>query len=52
MQDQKKTYSNFIQTFYIPNTLIWIKDLCNDCITCNLIKPYPHQKQTARKKDI
>ena len=41
MQDQKKTYSNFIQSFY-----------CNDCITCQLITPLPHQKQKAEKQDF
>ena len=46
----EKTYSNFIQSSYLPNALIWIKVLCNDCITCQLNKSYPHQKQIAQEK--
>ena len=45
----EKTYSNFIQNFYFPNAPIWIKVLCNDCIVCQLNKPYPNQKQIAQK---
>ena len=26
--------------------------LCNDCITCQLNKPYPNQKQIAEKQDF
>ena len=26
--------------------------LCNDCITCQLNKPYPNQKQLAEKQDF
>ena len=51
-QEQKKTYSNFIQTFYFPNAPIWIKLLCNDFITCQLNKAYPNQKQIAEKQDF
>ena len=40
----EKTYSNFTQSFYFPNAPIWIKVLCNDCIVCQLNKPYPNQK--------
>ena len=43
----EKTYSNFIQNFYFPDAPIWIKVLCIDCITCQLNKPYPNQKQIA-----
>ena len=32
--------------------MIWIKVLCNNCITCQLNKPYPHQKQIAEKQDF
>ena len=32
--------------------LFWNKILCNDCITCQLNKPYPHQKQIAVKQDF
>ena len=46
----EKTYSNFIQNFYFPNAPIWIKVLCNDCIVCQLNKPYPNQKQIAQNK--
>ena len=48
----EKTYSNFIQNFYFPNAPIWIKVLCNDCIVCQLNKPYPNQKQIAQKLDL
>ena len=51
-QDQKKTYSNFIQNVYFPNAPIWNKELCNDCITCQLNKLYPNQKQKAEKQDF
>ena len=46
----EKTYSNFIQNFYFPNAPNWIKVLCNDCIVCQLNKPYPNQKQIAQNK--
>ena len=49
---EKKTYSNFIQNFSFPNEPIWIKVLCNDCIICQLKKPYPNQKQIAEKQDF
>ena len=52
MQDQKKTYPNFIKKFHFPNAPIWIKVLCNDCITYQLNKSYPHQKQIAEKQDF
>ena len=45
----EKTCSKFIQKFYFPNAPIWIKVLCTDCITCQLNKPYPNQKQTVEK---
>ena len=48
----EKTYSNFIQNFYFPNAPIWIKVLCNDCLVCQLNKPYPNQKQIAQKQDF
>ena len=48
----EKTYSNFTQNFNFPNAPIWIKVLCNDCITCQLKKPYPNQKQIAEKHDF
>ena len=48
----EKRNSNFIQNFYFPNASIWIKVLCNDCITCQFNKPYPNQKQTAEKQDF
>ena len=47
-----KIYSNFTQIFYFPNAPIWIKVLCNDCIICQLNKPYPNQKQIAPKQDF
>ena len=53
MQDQKKKYSNFIQTFNSPKAPIRIKVLCNDCITCRINKkPYPNQKLIAEKQDV
>ena len=48
----EKTYSNFTQNFHFPNAPIWIKVLCNDCIICQLNKPYPNQKQIAQKQDF
>ena len=48
----ENTYSNFTQNFYYPNAPIWIKVLCNDCIKCQLNKPYPSQKQIAQTQDF
>ena len=48
----EKTYSNNIQNFYFPKAPNWIKILRNDCITCQLKIPYPHQKQIAEKQDF
>ena len=48
----EKTYSNFIQNFYIPDAPISKKKLCNDCITCQLNKPYPNQEKIAEKQDF
>ena len=48
----EKTYSNFLQHFYSPNAPIWVEELCNDCKTCQLNKPHPHQNQTAEKQDL
>ena len=48
----EKTYSDFIQNFYFPNAPIWIKVLCKDCITCQLNKLYPNQKQISQKQDL
>ena len=48
----EKTYSNLIQNFYFPNAPTWIKVLCNDCILCQLNKPYPNQNQIAPKQDF
>ena len=47
----EKTYWNFTQ-FFFPNAPIWTKVLCNDCIICQLNKPYPNQKQIAQKQDF
>ena len=53
MQDRKKKLIFiFVQNFYIPNSLIWIKVLCNDIILCQINKPCPHQKQLAEKQDF
>ena len=41
----EKTYSNFTQNFYFPNAPVWIKVLYNDCIICQLNKPYPNQNK-------
>ena len=46
---RKKTYSKFIQNFNFPNASIWIKVIINDCIICQLNKPYPNQKQIEEK---
>ena len=48
----EKTCSNFIKNFYFPNASILIKVLCNDCISFQLNKPYPNQKQIAEKQDF
>ena len=48
----EKTYSKFTQNFYFPNAPIWIKVLCNDCIICQINKPYSNQKQIAPKKRL
>ena len=50
----EKTYSNFTQIFFLnaPIEIMWIKVLCNDCIKCQLNKPYPNQKQIAEKQDF
>ena len=48
----EKKYSIFIQNFYFPNAPIWIKVLCNDCITCQLNQSYSNQKQIAEKQDF
>ena len=48
----EKLYSNFIQNFYFPNAPIWIKVLCNDCIVCQLNKPYPKSKTNSTKNKI
>ena len=46
----EKTYSNFTQNGYFPNAPNWTKVLCNDCITCQLSKLHPNQKQIAQKQ--
>ena len=48
----EKNILYFILKIYFPNPPIWIKVLCNGCITCQLSKPYPNQKQIAEKQDI
>ena len=48
----EKTYSIFTQRFYFPIAPIWVKVLCNDCITCQLNKPFLHQKLLAEKPDF
>ena len=48
----ERTYSNFSQNFYFPNAPIWTKVLCNDCTTCQLIKPFPHETQATGKQDF
>ena len=45
----EKTSSNFFQNFKFPHAPTWIKVLCNDCITCQLNKQYPQQKELAEK---
>ena len=42
----------FHSNFCFPNAPIWIKILCNDCITCQLNKSYPFQKQIAEQQDL
>ena len=48
----EKTYSNFTQNFYFVTAPIWIKVLFNDCIRCQLNKPYSKQKQIAQNQDF
>ena len=48
----EKTIFKFYKKFFFPNAPIWIKVLCNDCIICQLNKPYPNQKQLAQKQDF
>ena len=52
MQVQKKTYSKIIQSFNCPKLPIRTKVLCNNCIICQINKPFPHQKQLAEKQDF
>ena len=48
----EKMYSNFIHNLHFRKAPIWVKMLCNDCTTCRLNKPYPHQKKIAEKQDF
>ena len=48
----EKNILDFTQNFFLPNAPIWIKVLCKDCITCQLNKPYPNQKQISQKQDF
>ena len=41
----EKTNSNFFRNCYFSNASVRIKVICNGYITCQLNKPYPHQKQ-------
>ena len=50
--DQKKHIQILYKIFTSQNAPIWIKVLCNDCIVCQLNKPYPNQKQIAQKQDF
>ena len=51
MQHQKN--SKFTQPFYLPSAPIWIKELCNDCITFQKKnKPVPYQEQIAEKQNF
>ena len=48
----EKKHTQLLYIVYFPNAPIWIKALCNDCITCHLNKPYPNPKQIAEKQDF
>ena len=48
----EKTYSNFTQNDYFPNAPFWIKVLCNDCLICQLNKPYPNKKKLHQNKTL
>ena len=48
----RKIISKFCKKFYFPKAPIWIKVFCNECIICQLNKPYPNQKQIAEKQDF
>ena len=49
---RKKHVLILYKIFYFPNATIWIRVICNDCIICQLNKPYPNQKQNAEKKNL
>ena len=49
IQDQKRHILTFSKIFNAP---IRVEVLCNDCIICQLNKPYPNQKQIAEKQNF
>ena len=49
IQDQKRHILTFSK---ISNAPIRVEVLCNDCIICQLNKPYPNQKQIAEKQNF
>ena len=49
---RKNIFKFYKKNFYFTNAPIWIKVLCNDCIICQLNKPYPNQKHIAEKQDF
>ena len=51
-QEQKKHTQILYKISNFPNAPIWIKVLCNDCITCQLNRPYANKKQIAEKQDF
>ena len=48
----KKNILHFIQSIHFPNAPIWIKVLSNNCTTCELNRPFSHQKQLAENKTL
>ena len=48
----ENTYSNFYKSFYFTNAPMWIKVLCNDCITCQLNKPYQTKNKLQKNKIV
>ena len=48
----RKKHTLTLFKFLFPNAPIWIKVVCNNCLLCQLYKPYPNQKRIAEKQDF
>ena len=51
MQDQKKHTQTFFK-FFFQMPQFGLNFFCNNCLTRQLFKPYPHQKHIAEKQDF